>query len=380
MIFQRLLAPPSRKSFFLFGPRGTGKSTWIEEAFPQSALIDLLEDETFNRLLAHPQDLLGMIPKEKQLLPVVIDEVQKVPALLDEVHRCIEKSKMTFVLTGSSARKLRRGGSNLLAGRALTLSMFPLSAQEVGSHFKLEDALRFGMLPGRFHESDPRAYLESYVATYLREEVQQEGLTRNLAAFRRFLEAASFAQAMPLVVSNVATDAMVERKTVEEYFAILEDLMIGTRIPVFAKRAKRELLLKTKFFFFDAGVYRAIRPKGPLDSEAEAIGPALETLVFNELRILNSSKKSGYEFHYWRTKSKHEVDFVLYGEAGLIAFEVKASSRMRAGETDGLKLFLSDYPMAKAYLIYLGNRRYHVDGIEVIPAEEFFSDAAVFLK
>lgn len=372
--FKRLLVPPPKKSFFLFGPRGTGKSTWITRFFPQSHVFDLLENETFNRLLARPQDLLSLVPGPKQKLPIVIDEVQKVPALLDEVHRLIEKKRLTFVLTGSSARKLRKQGVNLLAGRALTIPFFPLTAHEAGSAFRLDAALLHGMLPGRFFEARPRQFLESYVTTYLREEIQQEGLTRNLGAFRRFLEVASFSQAAPLVVSNVAADAEVERKTVEEYFTILEDLMIGVRIPIFSKKAKRELLKKMKFFFFDAGVYQALRPKGPLDSESDISGASLETLVFNELRVFNAYRNWGYGIYFWRTKSKHEVDFVLYGEKGLVALEVKASGRVRSGDLDGLKLFREDYPMARSFFLYGGTRRYHDSGIDIIPVTEFFAD------
>jgi len=261
--FPRLLKVPKDKSFFLFGPRGTGKSSWISKNFKQSQIFDLLESETYNRLLAHPQDLLNLVSKEKRAHPIVVDEVQKIPSLLDEVHRLIEKERLVFVLTGSSARKLRRQGVDLLAGRAVTRSFFPLTAHELGTSFDLKDALEFGTLPGRFTEADPHDFLESYVATYLREEVQQEGLTRNLSAFRRFLETATFSQAAPFVLSNVAVDSDVERKTVEEYFSILDDLMIGTRIPVFTKRAKRELLKKTKFLFFDTGVFNAFASQGP---------------------------------------------------------------------------------------------------------------------
>jgi predicted AAA+ superfamily ATPase len=377
--FSRLLMAPARKSFFLFGPRGVGKSTWLGKRFPSSQIFDLLESGTFNRLLARPQSLSELVSEPKRQLPIIIDEVQKIPALLDEVHRLIEKQNLTFVLTGSSARKLRRQGANLLAGRALTLPMFPLTAKELGSSFDLKEALRWGTLPGRFSEADPSAFLESYVATYLREEVQQEGLTRNLSAFRRFLETATFSQAAPLVVSNVATDANVERKTVEEYFSILDDLMIGARIPVFAKRAKRELLKKSKFFFFDAGVFQALRPKGPLDSPEEVGGLALETLVFNELRALNAYEGHGYEIFFWRTKTKQEVDFVLYGEKGILAIEVKSSDRPRQTDLEGLKLFRQDYPMARALLLYAGNQRSHEAGIDIIPLQDFFANASQWL-
>ncbi len=372
--FVRLLKVPEKKSFFLFGPRGTGKSSWISKTFPNSHIFDLLESETYNRLLAHPQDLLSLVPKEKHNFHIVIDEVQRIPALLNEVHRLIENKKLIFVLSGSSARKLRRQGVNLLAGRALNISMFPLTALEMGKDFNLKDSLKFGMLPGRFKESSAIDFLHSYVSTYLREEVQQEGLTRNLSAFSRFLEAATFSQASPLVLSNVASDSNVERKTVEEYFSILDDLMIGVRIPIFAKRAKRELLKKSKFFFFDVGVFYALRPKGPLDDSSELSGPAMESLVFNELRAINSYDNLRYEIYFWRTKSKHEVDFVLYGEKGLIAIEVKASPRVRSNDLDGLKLFQSDYPMVKSYLIYTGTRDYYDSGVNILSADTFFSD------
>ena len=379
----RLLVIPPGKSHFLFGPRGTGKSTWLRQNYPASPVIDLLDAETYNRLLARPQDLLLLVPKAKtssRSLPIIIDEVQKIPALLDEVHRLIEKERLVFILTGSSARKLRRQGVNLLAGRALTQAMFPFTAHELGRKFDLSECLELGTLPGRFSEKDPEAFLESYVAAYLREEVQQEGLTRNLGAFKRFLETASFSQAQPLVVANVAHDAQVERKTVEEYFGILEDLMIGVSIPVFSKRAKRELLKKSKFFFFDAGVYQTLRPKGPLDISSEVGGWALETLVFNEIRALNSYFRLGYEIFFWRTAKKQEVDFVLYGKRGLIAIEVKLANRIRKEDLEAMRLFKSDYPMARCLVLYTGSRAHSEDGINIIPATDFFGRAKEILE
>lgn len=380
--FTRLFIPPHQKSFFLFGPRGTGKSTWIRRHYPTARIVDLLAADTYNRLLARPQDLLNLVPgaATREGGPIVIDEVQKIPVLLDEVHRLIETRRLIFILTGSSARKLRRQGVNLLAGRALTRHFFPLTAAELGARFDLKECLQLGTLPGRFSESDPGEFLQSYVATYLREEVQQEGLTRNLGAFRRFLESATFSQAQPLVVSNVAHDAQVERKTVEEYFQILDDLMIGTTLPVFSRRAKRDLLKKSKFFFFDAGVYHALRPRGPLDSDTEVGGASFETLVFNELRALNSYKNFGYTFYFWRTKSRHEVDLVLYGERGLLAFEIKLSPRVRREDLAGLQEFKKDYPMARCFLLYTGDSPQHESGVEVLPAQAFFSGASEILE
>ncbi len=377
---RRLIKPLIDKSFFLLGPRGTGKTTWLRQTYPGSPFIDLLADETYNRLLSHPQDLLSLIRRSDLDQPIIIDEVQKLPRLLDEVHRLIESKKLVFILTGSSARKLKRGAANLLAGRALHYECFPLTAAELGAHFDLKRALQWGTLPALMHESDPKAYLESYVRLYLKEEVQQEGLTRNIGAFRRFLEIASYSQAQPLVVTNVARDAQVDRKVVEDYFLILEDLLLSTRLPVFSRRAKRELVTKTKFFFFDAGVFQILRPRGPLDSTFELSGPALETLVLNEIRALNSYLSLGYGLYYWRTKSKHEVDLVLYGEHGLRAFEMKSTSRLRAEDFAGLRLFQQDYPMAQCTLIYTGDHKYTENNISVVPADEFFRNPLRFLK
>lgn len=198
---------------------------------------------------------------------------------------------------------------------------------------------------------------------------------QNGSVVSKIIETATFSHAAPLVVSQVASDAEVERKTVEEYFSILEDLMLIMRLPVFSKRAKRELLKKSKLMFFDAGVFRALRPKGPLDTPEEIGGHALEAVVFNELRALNEYERWGDEIFFWRTKSKHKVDFVLYGERGIVAIEVKSAARVRQGDFDGLRLFRQDYPMARALLLYGGSRRYHDDGVEVVPLTEFFADA-----
>ena len=368
-MYSRILIPPKHKSFFLFGPRGTGKTTWVKSAFPKAIFIDLLESEIYNDLLANPQRLETFIPKDFKNW-VIIDEVQRVPALLNEIHRLIEKKQCVFVLTGSSARKLRKKGVNLLAGRALTYSFHQLTAIELAKDFNLAHSLKFGQLPCVYTEKDPKAYLESYVETYLREEIQQEGLTRNLSAFSRFLEAASFSQGSVLNTSGVARECAVERKVVENYFSILEDLLIGCRLPVFTKKAKRRMVAHHKFYFFDVGIYRAIRPSGPLDMPEEMEVVAFETLVFQELRAINDYLRLGYELYYWHTSNQVEVDFVLYGNKGLKAFEVKRTSRLQENMLRGLKAFLKDYPSAKAYLIYGGARRLYEGKITILPAQE----------
>jgi predicted AAA+ superfamily ATPase len=363
-------------SCFLFGARGTGKTFWLRHRLPDSVYIDLLEARTSGELLADPQRLANRIPLDYRH-PVVIDEIQRAPALLDEVHRLIESAGLVFVMTGSSPRKLRRGGSNLLAGRAISHQLFPFTAAELGQDFSLATALQYGMLP-TIHDPAknvvPDDYLATYVQTYLREEVVAEGLTRQAGAFARFLEAASFSQAQPLNISVVARESSVHRKVAESYFQILEDLLIGIRVPVFHKRAKRRLTAHPKFYFFDAGVYRTVRPRGPLDAPEEIDGAALETLVFQELRATSQNLGLDYNVYYWRTAGGMEVDFVLYGPRGIVAFEVKRKRQLSGHDLRGLRALLEDYPMAQAYVLYGGDHPAHFEPIRAIPIADALRD------
>jgi predicted AAA+ superfamily ATPase len=365
-MFARALRLPSAASFFLFGPRGTGKSTLLRASFPDAVYFDLLDLGVYSELLAHP-DRLETLASPRMPAPIVLDEIQRIPALLDEVHRLIERRRWRFALTGSSARKLRRGGVNLLAGRARTLAMHPLTAAELGDRFDLPHSLRHGQLPSVYVESDAKQYLRSYVGTYLREEVQAEALARNLDAFSRFLVAASLSQGAVLSVSAVARDLGLPRKTVDGYFQLLDDLLISVRLPVFTRRAKRTTIAHAKFYYFDTGVYRALRPKGPLDATEDIEGPAVETLVLQELRATNDNLDLGYDLFYWRTRDQKEVDFVLYGERGLVAIEVKRSSTFRDRDLADLRLFATDYPAARCLLLYGGAREYRVGKIGVLP-------------
>lgn len=370
-MYSRLIKPPKDKSFFLFGPRGTGKTTWVKSTFLKAIYLDLLEAEIFNDLLANPQRLENFIPKDFNDW-IIIDEVQRIPELLNEVHRLIEKYRYRFILTGSSARKLRQKGHNLLGGRALTYALHPLTTAELGKDFELEHSLKYGHLPCAYTEEDPKAYLETYVKTYLEEEIRQEGLTRNLGAFSRFLEAASFSQGSVLSVASVARDCAVERKVVENYFTILEDLLIAYRLPVFTKRAKRRLVAHSKFYFFDTGVYRTIRPTGPLDMPEQIEGIAFETLFFQELMAINDALGLGYAMSYWRTSNDTEVDFVLYGDKGIRAFEIKRTGKVSSSMLSPLRSFLKDYPMAHAYFIY-GGKLYRREGkIDILPIDDAF--------
>jgi predicted AAA+ superfamily ATPase len=359
----------NRKTFFLFGPRGTGKTTLLKNLFPNAMFVNLLKSEYYNRLSSDPGLIQKMIPPQYNDW-IIIDEIQRIPELLNEVHDLIESKKHMFILTGSSARKLRRKGVNLLAGRALTYNFHPLTAIEQKKTFNVIESLRLGHLPARFNEHHPQKYLKDYVQTYIREEVLQEGLTRNIGHFSRFLEIASFSQGNVVNVSEIAREASIKRSLTENYFSILEDLLIGVHLPVFTRKAKRKLIGHQKFYYFDVGVFRAIRPTGPLDSESEMDGPALETLVFQEIRAINDYLETDYQLYFWRTKNGLEIDFVLYGPNGLIAIEVKRSSHVHSKNLRGLKEFKKDYPPAKCYLFYSGIDILYIDNITVLPIDQ----------
>ena len=292
-------------SFFLFGPRGTGKSTFLRQAFADALWVDLLRPEVHQRFAARPERLRELVDGNREARVVVVDEVQRVPALLDVVHHLIERrgrrAAPRFVLSGSSARKLRRAGVNLLAGRLLLERMHPFMAAELPS-FDLALALRRGMLPVVVDSDTPDATLDSYVALAIREEVQAEGLVRRLADFARFVEVISFSHGSVLNIAEVAREAQVRRKTTESYLGILEDLYLAFRLPVFRKRQKRQLTAHPKFYWFDAGVFRSARPAGPLDRPEEIDGGALEGLVGQHLRAWISHSRRRAGLFFWRTR------------------------------------------------------------------------------
>jgi len=369
-IYNRLLDidESGDSSLFLFGPRGTGKTLWLRGRFPDALWFDLLDTDVYTDFIARPSRLAERIPAGFEG-PIIIDEVQKIPELLNEVHRLIELHRYQFILTGSSSRSLKRKGVNLLGGRALNYTMHPLTCLELGEDFSLETALQFGTLPSVYQFSNPAHYLETYISSYLREEVLQEGLARNLGQFARFLEIASFSQGSLLNYSEVARDAGIDRKVAGHYFEILEDLLIACYLPVFTKRAKRRLVSHSKFYLFDPGVYRILRPKGPLDVPEEMEGACLETLFLLHLRAFNDYFRLGYQLYFWRTGNQTEVDFVAYGEKGLLAFEIKRGRSINRFDLTGLRAFSSDYPMAKCYLLYGGDHEEFHDGIHVLPFE-----------
>ncbi len=363
---------PGNNHFFLLGPRGTGKTLWTRTRFPESLRIDLLDPETHRQLAARPERLGEIVEANLRIRQVVVDEIQKLPELLEVVHLLIErKTGQQFILTGSSARKLRRQGVNLLGGRAVPCRLHPYMAAELGDLFELGKALKQGLLPVVWGADDPGAVLRAYNGLYLREEVQMEGLVRNVGSFARFLEAMSFSHGGVLNLSNVSRECQVSRKTVEGYVEILEDLLLGFRLPVFSRKARRELAVHPKFYFFDAGVFRANRPSGPLDSPEEIAGGALEGLVVQHLRAWCDYSPGNHQLFYWQTRSQVEVDCVVYGESGISAIEVKNSAHIRPQDLRGLKNFGEDYPKSRRLLLYRGKERLKRDGILCVPCEQF---------
>ncbi len=370
--FSRLLQPPT-ESFLLLGPRGTGKSTWLAHCYPDAVRIDLLLPEEERRYLAAPErlrEIADSLPAGRGI--IVLDEIQRAPGLLPVIHSLIEEGRsIQFIMTGSSARKLRREIGNLLGGRALLRLMPPFFAAELGSAFQLDKALKVGMIPMVWQAEDAWEKILNYVGICLREEVLAEGLVRQVGDFARFLEISSFSHGQLLNVNDIAREAQVKRTTVDNYLQILEDLLIAFRLPVFTRRAQRVLVSHPKFYYFDSGVYRSLRPKGPMDKEAELEGPALEGLVAQHLRAWVQAQREPHQFCFWRTKSQVEVDFILYGPKGFWAIEVKRGREVHSSDLKGLKSFSEEYPEAKSLFLYLGKHRLHKEGVLCLPLEEF---------
>jgi predicted AAA+ superfamily ATPase len=368
---KRLLQAPDQ-SFFLLGPRGTGKTTWIKDHYTNAVWIDLLLPHEVSFYGAKPERLIGTAEGAGDNAIIVIDEIQKIPQLLSVVHHLIEQKKgYQFILTGSSARKLKRSGVDLLAGRALLKFMNPFVAAEMGASFSLEKALEIGMLPLAWDNTSPQAVLTTYTALYLKEEIQAEGLVRNVGDFARFLEVISFSHGSVLNLNNICSECNVSRSTVSNYLQILEDMLLGYTLNVFTKRARRALTSHPQFYLFDAGVFQALRPRGPLDRPEEIHGAALKGLVAQHLKAWIDDQKLEYELSFWRTRGGSEVDFVLYGKDCFMAIEVKNGDAVSRNDLSGLKSFKEDYPEAKLFFLYRGHRTLIQEEINCVPVQEF---------
>lgn len=371
MELQRRFLLPPKQSFFLYGPRGTGKTTWLRQVFPDALVVDLLQPDLAREFVARPERLRDFVRGAEPRQTVVLDEVQRVPELLNVVHSILEsKDRRRFVLTGSSARKLRRGGVDLLAGRAVVRTLHPFMAAEL-DRFDFAAALSRGLIPLIVGAPKPEDALRAYASLYLDQEVRLEGWARDISGFARFLETVSFSHAEVLNTAAVARECQVERKTVGAYLEVLEDLLLAFRVPVFTRRAKRDTVTHPKFYLFDTGVFRSLRPKGPLDRPAEIDGHALEGLVAQHLRAWLAYRENDAELFFWRTRSGVEVDFVIYGETAFQAIEVKNTDRIRTEDLRGLESFGEDYPSAELLLLYRGHHRERRGRIRLFPVEEF---------
>lgn len=370
-MYKRIFTPP-KESYFLFGPRGTGKSTWLKEHYHDAYWVNLLDPETFRFFLSAPERLGQILKEHPEHKVVVIDEVQKVPEILNVVHQLIEEKRgLQFILTGSSSRKLKAKGVNLLAGRALLRQMSPFYAKELGKAFDLPSHLRFGMLPIVLDAQNREEVLRAYVGIYLKEEVQAEGIVRNVGDFARFLETMSFSHASLINTSNIARECQIARKTVDSYLLILEDLLLSFHLSCFHRKAKRTVIVHPKFYFFDAGVYTSLRPQNPYDRQSEQEGVALEGLVAQHLKAWTDAQLAPHQLHFWRTPSQVEVDFIVSGPHSFFAIEVKNGATLHPADFRGLLAFCQDHPEATPLLLYRGKHRFKEKGILCIPVEDF---------
>ena len=358
------------KSIFLFGPRQTGKSTLVHEALPEAAFYDLLEADTFRELSARPEYLRQTLNERQSV--VVVDEIQKLPALLDEIQLLLERNKkLRCVLTGSSARKLKRGAANLLGGRAWVCRLHPLVSAELG-HRRLLDRLNRGSLPAIIDSDHYKEDLKAYVGTYLHEEIRAESLTRSIENFSRFLEVAGLTSGEQINFSAVADDAGFPPRTVREHYQILEDTLVGHQLPAYQKTSKRKPVATAKFYLFDVGVANTLKRTPVIEAASDAYGRALEHLVFLELRSFLDYRRLDHEFTYWRSRSQFEVDFLVGDKVGI---EVKSKTRVSPRDYKGLSA-LSEEVRLKRKIVICGEktRRKTDEGMEIMPAELFLKE------
>ncbi len=360
------------ESAFFWGARQTGKTTLLKMKFPNSIYIDLLLNTEFLRFNTTP-DLLRQIVEAKQPQePVIIDEIQRLPDLLNEIHWLITNKGIRFILSGSSPRKIVRGGNNLLGGRALRYELFPLVSAEI-ENFNLLKALNSGLLPRHYLADNPKKLLEAYIGSYLKDEIMAESKIRNIGAFSRFLESAAFSNSEILNYSNIATDCGISSVTVKEYFQILEDTMIGRFLPAFTKRAKRRIIAAPKFYFFDVGIANILLKRSKIEHKSENFGHAFEHFIYTEIYAHSQYSGLKYDISYWRTATTNiEVDFIL-GESE-IAIEVKSSDSISGRHLKGLSQFSEDYKPKRSIIVSMDDYYRKIDHIEIMPWKFFLEE------
>jgi predicted AAA+ superfamily ATPase len=364
-----------KQSFFLFGPRGTGKSTWLVQNLKNALYLNLLKSSDYLPLMKNPSLLRDQVLGSESHW-IVIDEIQKIPQLLDEVHQILFEfeNKYKFALTGSSARKLKKENANMLAGRARYREFFTLTSLELNFDFQIEDILKYGTLPSVRNLPkivDKIDYLDSYVTTYLREEIAQEALTRNLESFVRFLEVAALMNAQTLNISNISRDVGVARTTVDSYFSILVDTLICSKISGFRLKSKVKETVQAKLYFFDCGIAQAMSGQLRENLSSHQRGFLFETFILNEIKAYNSYSMKGGTISYWSTPNENEVDFIFRDGSKFTGIEVKSSENWLDKWNLGLQTLLDSKKIQKAYGIYCGTRPLKKDAIHILPVIEF---------
>lgn len=359
----------SEGSVFLFGARQTGKSTLLEESFKGSVYLDLLDGEFKRRLLANPSLLYEMLVDNPSETVVVIDEISEAPELLNEVHRLIHRRGLRFVLCGSSARKLKRKGYNTLGGRAFPCYLYPFVSEEI-KDFDLDRALLYGMLPPHYLARNPRRLLSGYIDVYLKEEIMEEALTRNVSVFHRFMNVAALSSGEILNYTNIAADCGVSAKTVKEYFSILVDTLVGYMLPAYARSVKRKVSVAPKFYYFDVGVYNYLMNRRSLSPGSVEYGHAFEHLVVQEIRAYLGYCHSEKQMSYWHTYSNKEIDVVI-GEAE-VGIEIKSADEIHNRHLANFKDFKDEFPNARCILVSRDKISRCVGGVELLSYSDFF--------
>ena len=363
-----LLQDIDNESIFLFGARQTGKSTLVKEKFPQAKYYDLLKSDVFERLVRAPwlfrEELDLCSPDEL----VIVDEIQKIPQLLDEIHWLIHNRHLRFLLCGSSARKLKRCGANLLGGRAIRERLHPLVSAEI-PNFDFIKAVNHGLLPQHYLSSNPRKKLQAYIGNYLQEEIREEAQLRNLRTFTRFLDIAALTNGEIVNFTNIAADCGVSSPTVKEYFSILEETMFGYFVPAFTKTVKRRLVQAPKFYLFDVGIANYLTKRKSLLPGSLDFGKAFEHLIIHELTAYQSYSFSEETLSYWRTSNGYEVDVVL-GDAQ-VAIEIKSCEEVQSRHLRGLKAFSEEYPKARLIVVSLDPNPRRMNDVEIYPVTDF---------
>lgn len=358
-------------SAFLWGARQVGKTTWLTSQYPNCRVYDLLRPSEFERLLRHPELLSEELADFGEGDTVIIDEIQKLPQLLDEVHSLIQRKNIRFILSGSSARKLRRLGTNLLGGRATREQMYPLVSAEIPD-FDLIRAVNNGMIPRHYMVQNPWERLRGYIGVYLNEEIREEALTRNLTSFSRFLEVAAQCDGEMLVYKNIAQDCGIDYRTVKEYFTILEDTLVGYLIPGFTATRKRKAVAAPKFYLFDVGVANYLAHRKGMTPGSDDFGHAFEHFIIQELIAYLGYHHCEERLTYWRSTSGYEVDAVI-GD-GRIAIEIKSSEEVKSRHTRGLKAFGEDFPGSRQIVVSLDKYKRKMNDVEVMPALDFLKE------